>query len=199
MLNNGSSYEKIKTFKTKTHCETQYTNTNIYTISLLSLYYPASDMQIQIYLDIWWIAHLCWHFLVFEKKKVFGVWCYQVTGSSGIPYICFVGLEYCECPAYRYSGTYLFIGLLLQVSIYFYIVKITKIQDQYVYDYCHHNNDHRHCHHRFLFYWSTSWKLFPVRLCPRKVHYMKLYYYVFYNPDIGNIRDTVKHYIFAAS
>jgi len=33
----------------------------------------------------------------------------QVTGSSGIPYICFVGLEYCECPAYRYSGSYSFI------------------------------------------------------------------------------------------
>ena len=41
----------------------------------------------------------------------------QVTGSSGIPYICLVGLEYCECPAYRYSG--MVICLFITASVVF--------------------------------------------------------------------------------
>ena len=30
-------------------------------------------------------------------------YCYQVTGSSGIPYTLFPGVNYCPCPAYRYQ------------------------------------------------------------------------------------------------
>lgn len=31
------------------------------------------------------------------------LYCYQVTGSSGIPYTLFPGVNYCPCPAYRYQ------------------------------------------------------------------------------------------------
>ena len=31
------------------------------------------------------------------------LYCYQVTGSSGIPYTLFPRVNYCPCPAYRYQ------------------------------------------------------------------------------------------------